>query len=208
MQNRRQLRIIPTATVGRQSLAVLPVNPLQPPITIHKWSSQSEISQGTGDITGTFQWTFDDLIESTNYSALYMQYRIVEVQIFFRPMYRMNFAAEAAEYLTPLIYTAPQLINIGAWSTVQDAQRYDGVLIVDDMEPFSHRFTPVVLTGAYDGSIVAAAEPTPGPWLSTDSPDVRHYGLQWAISGGGLLATAFQVWNVNTRLTIQLRYGK
>lgn len=202
------MRALPTFQVGNQSLAVIPRNPRQPPITIHKWSGQQEILQGTADVFGTFQFIWDDLPESTNYNSLYMQYRIAEVQIFFRPMYRMNFAAEAAEYLTPLIYTAPQLINIATWGTISQAQGYDGVLIVDDIAPFSHRFTPVVLSGAYDGSIVAAAEPVAGPWLSTDSPDVRHYGLQWAISGGGLLATAFQGWNVNYRLTVQLRYGK
>lgn len=202
------MRALPTVTVGQQSLALIPRNPAQPPITIHKWSGQFEILQGTADTFGTFQFIWDDLPDSTNYSSLYMQYRIAEVQIFFRPMYRSNFAAEASEYLTPLIYTAPQLINIGSWASIGQAQSYDGVLILDDMAPFSHRFTPVILSGAYDGSIVAAAEPVPGPWLSTDSPDIRHYGLQWAISGGGLLATAFQAWNVNVRYTIQLRYGK
>jgi hypothetical protein len=175
--------------------------------TFHKWIAATEISQSNANVFGTYQFELNDLSEANTFAALFQLYRIQRVDFMFRPLYRNNSVAVAANYLPPLLYVAADVGNLATWTTLAQAQDNDNVCISDDQETITIALEPYVPFEVQSG----AATPRgmmPSPWLSTNDTFIRHFGLNYAISLGGALATEFQSWAVIARYTVQFKNGQ
>lgn len=172
---------------------------------MHSWADPLTIAQADVDAFGAFDFRLAYVDQGAAYAALYQQYRIDKVELFFRPMYRANPALATPLFIVPLIFTAVDLNDISSWGAMSSAQRAAGVVVHDDSGGFGVSFTPRVAMAVYAGAFTAFAAPAERPWLDTGSDAVRHFGLKWAILGGGIGATAEQVWNVAIRYTVSFR---
>lgn len=193
---------------GKNLLGNLVRAPAQQTLVVHKWSREQRVLQSNTDVTGTLQFLLSDIgFEFDAFQTVFQQYRIELAECMFRPVYRMNFADEVS-YVMPLIYVAgaTQIPN-NAWADVAEAQSTDSVFVMDDSEQFCVTVQPEAAMGLYNGVLADPFGQVPSPWISTQNPDIRHYGIRYAISGGGIFATAFQEWVVNYRLRIAFRFG-
>lgn len=187
-------------------IAVLPPNIRQQTLTIHKWSSPVELLQAAADVFGTVNFKLADIFEVTQFQTIFQQYRFLQVEVFFRPVYRANPASLGAAYIMPLIYVGVDTSDGGSWTTTNQARSYDNVIITGDNEPFMVRFKPQMLFEVF-GAGVASPAGAGNSWLSTDDVQVRHYGVKFAITGSGALPE-FQSYIVDYRAAIEFRLGQ
>lgn len=176
-------------------------------VTIRKLVEPVVIIQDDLDSFGGFDFRLAILTQGGNFAALFQQYRIDMVELTFRPMYRAN-PVSATPSLIPLIYVAPDINDGSSWSSISSACAADRVAQYDDSESFRLSLTPRVATDVYAGAFGSFAMPNDRPWIDTDSPAVRHYGVKYAVTGAGIGATALQAWNVSIRYTVTLRKSR
>jgi hypothetical protein len=181
--------------------------PAQSVHTFHKWTAPVEISQGNANVFGTFQFELNDLSEANTFQSLFQLYRIRRVDFMFRPLWRNNSVAIASAYLPPLLYIAADVGNLATWTTLAQANDNDNVTVADDQETVTISLEPFVPFEVQAGASTPRGM-MPSPWLSTNDTLIRHFGLNYAIQGGGLLATEFQSWSVTARYTVQFKYGQ
>jgi len=173
-----------------------------------KWTAPTVISQSLLDTFGSFSYKMSDLTETASFAALFQQYRLVGVQVFFRPMFRATSIVDDTTVLMPLIATAMDPNDITAWTAFTQARNSENVHITDDSAGFSIQFTPQPAFAAFAGGVFNGfAQMAVSPWLDTTYNAIEHYGLRWAITGNGL-ASNYQSWMVETREHFEFRLGK
>ena len=182
--------------------------PPQQELIVHKWSDEFEVSQVSANSYGTYDFRLSNISQAGTFDDLFQQYQIRRVEIFWRPMFRAN-PANPTTYQMPLLYLAVDVNDSSSWATMVAAQSADNVMIVGDDSPFMLSFRPQPVFVAYDGAVsnAYAQLQNANAWLDTGNSGARHYGLKFAITGGGL-ASQFQTWVVNWRLTVAYRFGK
>lgn len=197
-------RSIPRVITGQGMLRALSKPPRQSVVICHKWVADSRAAQTISDSFGALDFRLSNT-DASALAAYFEEYMISKVEVFFRPMYRANSVSSLA-YM-PIIYVRPDPVDGGTWTSVADARASDGVITMDDSAGFCVTFSPRINAYVYSGSSVPSGDPGP-MWLSTGDTGVRHYGLKWAITGGGASATEFQEWNVSIREEVRLRIAK
>lgn len=199
-------RHAPQILIGRAALKAINDVPSEAVHRVHKWSGDSHITQANVATFGTYQFQLADT-EGSSLGQFFQQYRIAAIEIWFRPVYKANAAAGAAAFTTPLIYTAVDPNDASSWGTLGAAQSTDNVVVNDDSETFMLKFEPSPLMAVYAGAstFTAFAHLDVPYWIDTVDTTVRHYGIKWAIEAG---STAFQVWQVSIRQTLEFRYGR
>lgn len=173
--------------------------------TTHKWTEEVRITQASADVFGGFQYLLDDT-PAVNFAGVFQMYRIEHVETFFRPVYRANAAPVASNYEMPLLLVAVDPNDVSSWSNYLAAQSAENACVMGDDTPFCVKFRPQCQGYLLAASSVAAMS-SGTPWINCDQTSVRHYGLKYAISGGGA-ATAFQEWVVQHRHTVSFRISR
>lgn len=199
-------RHAPQVLVGVSALKAINQVPSEQVHRVHKWSGDSHITQTNVATFGTYQFQLTDT-EGSSLGQYFQQYRIAQIEIWFRPVYKANPASGAAAFQLPLIYTAVDPNDASSWGTLAAAQSTDNVVVNDDSETFMLKFEPSPLMAVYAGAstFTAFAHLDLPYWIDTADTSVRHYGIKWAIDGG---VSAFQVWQVSIRHTLEFRYGR
>ncbi len=179
--------------------------PPQRIVTVHKLTDEQRLQQGaTAQLSNIF-FTVGQADFSPFLSA-YQQYRIAKIEAMFRPCFRAN--QVGAVYEMPLIYIAVDPNDSTNWSTIADAQAAENVSVMDDSAPFAVIFRPgLVLPGLNAGGFGAPVSLNEQPWVDSDEPATRFYGLKTAVSAAGA-ATAFQEWVFQARITVEFRIGR
>lgn len=186
--------------------ADIPRAPSQVTTRLVKWDDQKIYSGNFADATFSEDFRLNLLQENGAMLIMWAEYKIVEIERTYRPMYRMNFIAEGPAVGTiPLIYVIYSPDQQFAPGGVASFQRYQGVVINDDSRSFTVKFRPKVALSVYDGIITSAYTVGPPSWLQTIEPSIPHFGLHTLITGSGILGGPFQQWNVTTRYTIDFR---
>ena len=200
-------RRVPTLLTGHAMTIAIGQLPVQQIFRCKKWASTfTNISQAQVDTFGTFQFQLADIEKDPSFALLFQQYRIPEIEIFFRPMFRAN--PTTSTILIPQILLAVDPNDISSWGTVGEASSNDGLVVIDDQESFGIRFAPRVAVAAYNGAFSGFSTTDAPIWIDTSYNSVRHYGLKYAITGSGSAAGNDQAWNVSIRYTLEFRIGK
>jgi hypothetical protein len=199
-------RHAPQVLIGVSAVKAINQVPSEAVHRVHKWSGDTHITQTNVATFGGYQFELADT-EASALGAYFQQYRIAQIEIWFRPVYKANAAAAAPVFTLPLIYVAVDPNDVSSWGTLAAAQSTDNVVVNDDSETFMLKFEPSPLMAVYAGAstFTAFAHLDMPYWIDTADNTVRHYGIKWAIEGG---ATAFQVWQVSIRQTVEFRYGR
>ncbi len=172
--------------------------------TTHKWSEEVRITQAAGDVFSGFDYRLDQT-PAVNFAGVFQTYRIELVETFFRPVYRAN-PANLTSYEMPLLVVAVDPTDVSSWTTFSQAQSAENASVMGDDVPFCVRFRPQV-QGYLQAATSVSAMSSGTPWINSDETSVRHYGLKFAITGGGA-ATSFQHWIVQHRHTVSFRISR
>lgn len=181
--------------------------PSQPVLSVHKWGAPFTITQSLLDVFGTVQFLLTDIAQSASYAALYQQYCLMGVEIFFRPMFRATSIVDDTTVVMPLLFVASDPNDISSWATLADARNAENVTVNDDSQGFCVKFSPQAAVAAYNGAFAGFASTSEKVWIDTTYNTVRHYGLKYCITGNGL-ASNYQAWSVETRYHFQFRFGR
>lgn len=174
--------------------------------TLTKWADPSQITQQPIDSFYNLTFQMSDLQETGAFKIMWSEYRIMKVELMFRPMFRANNVIQQGTILIPQILVVFDGTSTSAPATVQEFQRYAGLVVQDDSQSFSVTCMPRIATPVYDGIITSAYSVGEGKtWLQTAQPSIPHYSVHVAVTGSGNLAGPFQQWNVTTRYTLQFR---
>jgi hypothetical protein len=191
---------------SRQTIRDEPMVPDVKPKTLqrHKlYTFQRSIDLGiitpsvTVETFTSYTFTLNALPDSTEFTALFDQYRIMQVRMEFTPL----FTDTSATVAYPPIYSA---IDYDDANSVTGAQinEYDSVMFVPTGTYFERCFNPRIAVAAYSGAFTSFGQPPAGFWIDCASPSVVHYGLKTVMPVAG---AANQVWSVRAHLLLQFR---
>lgn len=184
------------------------IQPRADPNKVYRFSQfATEFGIQQTALTPSFQssyWQLNSLDQYAAFTTLFDQYRIVEIEAEYRPMYTANSVALGQAVLVPLIYTAVDYDDSTAWTTLAQAREYQNASI-HSTETFTVKFKPHVAMAAYGGGVFTNFANAEGQWLDAASNAIPHYGIKTAVTAGSNAQTSLQQWNVSARLTVEFR---
>lgn len=142
------------------------------------------------NVQGAYQFTLDALPNYTEFTALFDQYKIVEVEMIFVPGANesVSSAANSGVNFTVIDYDDANVLGTGTAAYLQ----YENCLMTQSTETIRRVIKPRaamgLLTGgsAYVGNIAA-------PWIDCSNASVPHYGLKILIGSAAANAFAYTV---------------
>lgn len=165
-------------------------------------SSSTEVNWG-------FAFALSDLSQSSTFTALYDQYRLMCVRIHLRPQCSMQVqslvtysnvtAATVVPTPTGNIYTAVDLDDNVA-PTASGLRQFDTCKITSVMQPktITHVIYPRCNLGTFSAlsSTTTGNSMAPyGTWLDVGSPGIPHYGFKVSVDQG--VANFLQIWEID-----------
>jgi hypothetical protein len=126
------------------------------------------------DTFGAYAIRLSDLPVSSELTTTFDDYRIMSLQFTFMPT---NPSAYAGPLLTVIDYDTSS-----APSSINDVLQYKTLQKTESGATHIRTLTPRVADALYSGAFTSYGLQSQH-WISTDSPNVFHYGLRWAIAG-------------------------
>jgi len=123
----------------------------------------------------TFSRTFalNDLAQASSWTSVFDQYRIMQVEMWFRPEGTINTATATS------IYTVIDYDDGNLLASENAAQQYENVTITSINEGVYRRFRPHIASVVYNSaSVVNAFTNQPSQWIDSGYPAVPHYGFK------------------------------
>ncbi len=147
------------------------------------------------DYLNAMNFTLSALPSSTEFTALFDQYRIVQVTVRFLPL------AGVGSGSSPLI-TAIDYDDSSTPVAVTDLLQYDSHVMTQPGVTLERTFTPRVSTAVYSGTFTSFASAPNSLWIDVASPNTQYYGLKLAVAAAsGSTAN----WNVLSEYVMQFR---
>jgi len=154
------------------------------------------ITEGTsGAVYGAQEFMLSQLPNYTEYTALFDQYRIMKVEVDFFPLsigVTNNNSSNTIVNFASRLITAIDYDDSTAPSSTDALRQYSTAKVNLITDRFSRDFVPAISTMVYEGVSSTAYEPGFKKWLSTNDPNVPHYGLKWAVPATVGIANAYQ----------------
>lgn len=164
--------------------------------TFQRAFPSSTVSAPTsGDLLAALSFTLSSLPNSTEFTSLFDQYRIVQVTCRFIPL------AGAGTGSNPLI-TAIDYDDSTPPVAVTDLLQYDSYVMTQPGFVLERTLTPHVAVAAYSGAFTSFANAPNAMWIDVASPNVQYYGLKYAIAAA---AGATANWSLLIEYVIQCK---
>lgn len=152
-------------------------------------STDIDLTGSATEVIGCYQFRLSDIINASELSVLYDQYRIDYVELIFNwtpndPIISPSSVGLNNAAMGPLMYyvkdyddgTALTLTNLQQYSTIR-TKRFNM-----QGNQVKIRIKPAVLQEVFRSSLTTAYVPKWSQKLDMSNADVPHYGLKWAIS--------------------------
>lgn len=133
------------------------------------------VASGTAPTSQSYSFSLAGLPNSSDFTNLFDQYRIVQAEARFIPVY-------APGEFPGSIYTAIDYDDAVDISTTE-ALQYQTLQITGLYQPFLRTLNPTAADIVYNGNVtVAYGQRSRNEWIDVASPSVPHYGLKVAIT--------------------------
>jgi len=154
------------------------------------------IASTTLDVFGALSFQLSSVVNSTEFTTLFDQYRISYVEVVFIPI---SAVASVAPLVSVIDYD-----DASVPSAVSDLWQYSTACYTAAGHTHIRRLHPRFDFAAYSGAFTSYALAPYGTWVDVASPSVQYYGVKWALSAttGG---TATAVYNIQVNYHIQCR---
>jgi len=167
-------------------------NTLKKDGSVHKFIQMVDfgtvLTASTGGVAGLgkmFQLT--NTPQQTTFTALFDQYRIDEIELWFEPQ---TFDIVNAVVPWPKIYSVVDYDDAGTPTTVNQLTQYTNCMASNAAQGHYVRFKPHVAISAYSSGAFGGFQNRAATWIDSGSPSVEHYGFKALIpTAAGASAT-------------------
>jgi hypothetical protein len=142
----------------------------------------------------SFYFTINSVDQITALAAVFDQYRIDEIELWWIPRVIAGLS-NPGQVLSTIDYD-----DAAALTTVAQASDYDNCLTTSAYTGHYRRFKPHIALGAYSGTFTSYQNAGPS-WIDFNSTTVQHYGVKFAVT----VQSAASVFDVNIRYHISMR---
>jgi len=133
------------------------------------------VASGTAPVSFAYDILLNDLPDPTDFTNLYDQYRILQAEIRYIPIYGPG--EFPGNIYSVIDYDDANTIG------VFESYQYESLQVTGLDQAFVRTFTPKVAEIVYNGNLTVAYGQPRGPrWIDVASPSVPHYGLKLAIT--------------------------
>lgn len=148
----------------------------------------------TNDVLGTMVFALSDLPNYTEFTSLFDQYRIIEVEVRFIP-YAGNSACGPYGYSKPDLLVVADYDDATPPATTAGLLQYENLQIVHGNAPLTVRVRPHAALAAYSGAFTSYAN-VEHMWMDSGSPNVQHYGVKYSLTQaqGATDLSTYQPW--------------
>lgn len=161
-------------------------------------------SSNAGD-TGSIQFSLDQLPGYTEFTALFEQYRIMQVRVLLSPL-AANFGQSTTATTYPTLYTVIDVDDASTPTSVSQLQQYDTLEVTPNAQVVERTIRPHAALAAYSGSLFTAFSMAPnGWWIDSSNVTVPHYGFKWATDGVTTVSGSYQLYSVNLTFSLECR---
>ncbi len=177
--------------------------PLGAPTPFRQFAYTVNITQQASlvDTAGALTFVYSQLTNATGFSDLWDQYRVKYLEFNFTPLIN-TFGTVGA--LAGTLYTVVDKDDSVTPSSITVVREYSSVQ-THVHEPFTVRFRPGILTGAYNGTAVTGAVSADPPWIDCAVNNIPHYGMKYVLTGGAVGQTLLQVFKCDVYVGIEFR---
>jgi hypothetical protein len=144
------------------------------PYRIFQQFTDSNIVSSTSGTAGTFTFTLAQLTQYVAWTAVFDQYRIAEIEIWFIPR---QSTISASTSNSGLLVTAVDYDGTASPSLTNCLQ-FTNAMVGSGFEGQYRRFVPHAAVAAYQGSFSGYLNMA-APWIDCGFPSVVHYGIDW-----------------------------
>jgi len=190
------------------NMAQLDVNPMATPkrdqiCTFRRTYTIAQLSANTGDTVQAFNFALSGLPNYTEYTALFDQYRILEVIVSFTPFSTVSATTAVGASYPGLIGSWIDYNDASLPANLQEGQQYDSYQKNICTVPFDRVLHPHSAVASYSGTF-SSYDNVYGRWHDCASPSIQHYGCKLVITGS-TFATSTKIYDVEATVTLQCR---
>jgi len=195
-------------TQNKSVPAVRDIQPIRRPSRPKVHTFQFKVDKGTvtADLTGdqgAFLFALSDSTSPTDYTSLFDQYRIIQVQVEFLPVVSPFGASTTATDL-PVLITKIDYDDATSQSYASLLESEQSQ-VVTNMTYHCRTLTPQFALSAYGGAFGSFASSSFGQWVDSASPGVQYYGLKWATSPVSVVSGTYVLYRAVATYTLQCR---
>lgn len=138
------------------------------------------------------------------FTAMFDQYRIVNMEVFFYPNRRAGVVASAplANVQPPAVCIVADYDDQNVPSLFTQLLEYQNSHMMDPYKPWQTSIVPRSVIGSSNGNSFPQA---PSTWIDIASASQAHYGIKIGITGGAYAQTELWAMQVSVRLTIDFK---
>lgn len=173
---------------------------------VHTFQVKVDKGNITANLTGTngaFFFSLNDTPAPTDYTSLFDQYRIQQVQIEFMPSVQ-PFGPSTTTTDLPVLLTTIDYDDATAQSFAT-LQQSETAQVVSDQTYHQRTLTPRFAISGYGGVFGSFALAPVGSWVDSNSPAVQYYGVKWATSPVSVVSGTYVLYRCIATYTIQGR---
>jgi len=172
-----------------------------------RWVSSSDISQvAAADTFMTYQFQINDVSNTTDFSALFDQYRFVAVKAEFRPRFDIGALGSVAANKLPRLYSVLDYDDNTAPTLISQLREYQSCKMTRFDADHVRMLRPRMALGSQNqaGTFVARSN-VPAQWIDLADLTVVHFGIKVAIEGGVAGQTNLQSWSVDLLYMLEFK---
>lgn len=155
----------------------------------------ASITQSTVAVFGSHAITLSQLDQATSFEAMFDRYRILTLEITYRPHVNAVPPLLLSTTVLPQLVTVIDYDDNTAPTTFTTLREYQNS-VVTLYETQQRKFTPGTLIGA---------KVEFSPWIDMASSNYLHQGVKWGIEAGIAGQTLFQQFSVNFRIHFECK---
>lgn len=118
----------------------------------------------------SYLWTLSDIANAGNYTALFDQYRLTQVEFW-------TFPTVSSGAINGLYKSVVDYDNASNLSSLANADEYQNVHVTTFGSGHYRRLTPHAATALYAGTFASFGN-VASPWIDCANPTVQHYGIK------------------------------
>lgn len=202
---RDQTLLIQTRTLPMQRDKIpMPLPRVKHVFTTTRKAPLIEIYADSAGTTGATAFTLDTLTGYTEFTALFDQYRIIEIRASFNPM-TAAFGPSTTTTDLPMLYTVIDFDDAATPANIDELRQFSTCQATSYRELQFRCFTPQFALAAYGGAFTSYSQSRTGAWNDCNSPSIQYYGLKWAISPVTVVSSQYLLYNVDITYVLQFR---
>lgn len=145
---------------------------------IKRTKQLDRIDSNTGaDKLGAYSFRLQDLVNYTEFTSLFDQYRINAIKIKFIPQVQQIYSDPTVQKNSGIFYHAVDYDEANVPASVDDLLQYENLRVENPLSVFTLYFKPHVANALYAGAFTAYGNTQ--QWIDSNSPDVQHYGHKY-----------------------------